>query len=90
LHFVSVQVEPSNAIMLQGMESSTLGVWVAHGEGRCFGPDETVKQEAYSKHCVALKYVDDDGEPTMEYPMNQTVQRAPWWVWPSLMAVICT
>ena len=34
--FVNVRVEKSNAIMLQGMEDSTLGVWVVHGEGRCF------------------------------------------------------
>ena len=68
--FVNVRVEKSNAIMLQGMEGSTLGVWVAHGEGRCFWPDDAVKEEAMRQNCVALKYVDDDGNVTMEYPMN--------------------
>lgn len=68
--FVNVRVEKSNAIMLQGMEGSTLGVWVCHGEGRCFWPDEEVRQKAFADQCVALRYVDDDGEPTMEYPMN--------------------
>ena len=58
---VKVRVEKSNAIMLQGMEGSTLGVWVAHGEGRCFWPDDAVKEEAMRQNCVALKYVDDDG-----------------------------
>ena len=67
---VNVRVEKSNAIMLQGMEGSTLGVWVAHGEGRCFWPDDAVKEEAMRQNCVALKYVDDDGNVTMEYPMN--------------------
>ncbi len=33
---VKVHVEKSSAIMLKGMEGSTLGVWVAHSEGRCF------------------------------------------------------
>ena len=47
-----------------------LGVWVAHGEGRCFWPDDAVKEEAMRQNCVALKYVDDDGNVTMEYPMN--------------------
>ena len=47
-----------------------LGVWVAHGEGRCFWPDDAVKEEAMRQNCVALKYVDDDGKVTMEYPMN--------------------
>ncbi|NWI85787.1 PUR4 synthase, partial [Pitta sordida] len=31
--FVTVRVEPGPALMLRGMEGSTLGVWVAHGEG---------------------------------------------------------
>ena len=47
-----------------------LGVWVAHGEGRCFWPDDAVKEEAMRQNCVALKYVDDDDNVTMEYPMN--------------------
>ena len=67
---VNVRVEKSNAIMLQGMEGSTLGVWVAHGEGRCFWPDDAVKEEVMRQNCVGLKYVDDDGNVTMEYPMN--------------------
>ena len=60
----------SGRIMLHGMEGSTLDVWVAHGEGRCFWPDDAVKEEAMRQNCVALKYVDDDGNVTMEYPMN--------------------
>ena len=66
---VNVRVEKSNAIMLQGMEGSTLGVWVAHGEGRCFWPDDAVKEEAMRQNCVALKCM-EDGNVTMEYPMN--------------------
>ena len=60
----------SGRIILQGMEGSTLGVWVAHGEGRCFWPDDAAKEEAMRQKCVALKYVDDDGIVTMGYPMN--------------------
>ena len=52
-------MEKSNAIMLQGMEGSTLGVWVAHGEDRCFFAS-IVKEEAIRQNCVTLKYVDDD------------------------------
>lgn len=51
--FVNVRVEKSNAIMLQGMEGSTLGVWVAHGEGRCFWPDDAVKEVSVQpRRCV--------------------------------------
>lgn len=31
--FVTVKIQESPAIMLQGMQDSTLGIWVAHGEG---------------------------------------------------------
>ena len=47
-----------------------LGVWVAHGEGRCFWSDDAVKKEAMRQNCVALKYVDDDGSVETEYPMD--------------------
>ena len=51
--FVNVRVEKSNAIMLQGMEGSTLGVWVVHGEGRCFWPDDAVKEVSVQpRRCV--------------------------------------
>ena len=46
------------------------GLWVAHGEGCCFWPDDAVKEEAMRQNCVALKYVDDDGNVTMEFPMD--------------------
>ncbi len=40
--FSSVTVQPSPAVLLRGMAGSTLGVWVAHGEGRAHFPDPTV------------------------------------------------
>ncbi|KAM7454145.1 hypothetical protein BLSTO_05100 [Blastocystis sp. subtype 1] len=43
-----------------------LGVWVAHGEGRCFWPNDEVKEEAMRQNCVALKYVDDGGSVATE------------------------
>jgi len=32
--FPTVQIEKSNSIMLQGMDGSYLGVWIAHAEGK--------------------------------------------------------
>ena len=32
--FSSVDIQKSNAVLLQGMEGSRLGIWSAHGEGR--------------------------------------------------------
>ena len=48
-----------------------LGVWVVHGEGCCFWSNDAGKEEAMRQNCVSLKYVDDDGNVTMEYPMNR-------------------
>lgn len=66
--FVNVRIEPTtDAIMLRNMEDSTFGVWVAHGEGR-FRIEMNVEMESDNR--VAMKYVDDYNEPTMEYPAN--------------------
>jgi len=68
--FSSVKIESSPAIMLQGMEGSSLGVWVAHGEGRFFFPDESVHDMVKEKNLVAVRYVNDQNEATEEYPFN--------------------
>lgn len=58
---VNVRIEKSQSVLLRGMEGSTLGVWIAHGEGRCYWPDAEVKAEAERQGCVAMKYVDNEG-----------------------------
>ena len=66
--FVNVRIETAtNSLMLRDMEDSVLGVWVAHGEGK-FVVEQSV--EADSETRVAMRYVDDLGEPTMDYPLN--------------------
>ena len=56
--------------MLRGMEGSTLGVWVAHGEGRIIFPDEDIMREVLQKDLSPVRFVDDDGEATELYPYN--------------------
>jgi phosphoribosylformylglycinamidine synthase len=68
--FLSVKIEPSPAVMLRGMEGSSLGVWVAHGEGRFFFPDESVYQDIKLKNLAPLRFVNDENEITEEYPFN--------------------
>jgi phosphoribosylformylglycinamidine synthase len=69
--FVTVRIEPSPAIMLQGMEGSTLGVWSSHGEGRVHFPNQQVLEEVVlPQHLAPIRYVDDEGEPTEVYPFN--------------------
>ncbi|KAA0157080.1 hypothetical protein FNF27_01941 [Cafeteria roenbergensis] len=69
--FVSVRIAPgSPAVMLRGMEGSSLGVWVAHGEGRALFPDSRVMEAALERGLAPLRYVDEAGEPTEVYPFN--------------------
>ena len=68
--FSSVKVLPSPAVLLKGMEGSSLGVWVAHGEGRAHFPDDAVFQRVQLANLAPLRYVDDKAEVTEAYPFN--------------------
>lgn len=69
-NFVSVQIRESNAVMLAGMAGSSLGVWVAHGEGRAHFTHPTIKQAYLDRQLAPLRYVDDANDVTEEYPFN--------------------
>ncbi|XP_066258232.1 phosphoribosylformylglycinamidine synthase [Euwallacea similis] len=66
----TIRIETSKSIMLQGMENSVFGVWVAHGEGRFTFKDNQVYKKLVKDGLVALRYVDDKSQPTEVYPMN--------------------
>ncbi|HRR26788.1 MAG TPA: phosphoribosylformylglycinamidine synthase subunit PurQ, partial [Acidobacteriota bacterium] len=68
--FSTLRVEPSPAVMLDGMEGSILGVWVAHGEGRAHFPEASLLDQAEQEHLIPVRFVDDRGEPTECYPFN--------------------
>merc|ERR1712100_225403 len=70
--FVTVGIEKSAAskVWLRGMEGSRLGVWVAHGEGRCHFPDPAVYERVVRDELIPLRYLDDDGKKTQVYPLN--------------------
>ncbi|KAJ8752513.1 hypothetical protein K2173_004801 [Erythroxylum novogranatense] len=68
--FTSVKIESSPAIMLKGMEGSTLGVWAAHGEGRAYFPDDGVLDRVVYSNLAPVRYCDDEGNPTEAYPFN--------------------
>lgn len=51
----TVKIEKSNAIMLNGMEGSIFGVWVAHGEGRFTFKDSSVYEALVKDECVGLR-----------------------------------
>jgi phosphoribosylformylglycinamidine synthase len=63
--FSLVEVQESPSVLLKGMAGSRLPVAVAHGEGRAvFG------SAGASATSVALRFVDNHGKPTEQYPAN--------------------
>lgn len=62
--FTSVKIKKTKSIMLDGLEDSVFGVWVAHGEGRFSFRDEEALQHIKSKNLIALTYTDDNQNDT--------------------------
>jgi len=85
--WVTVKILESPAIMFKGMADSTLGIWVAHGEGRLLFPDPTLMDVVINKKLVSVVFVDDEGRPdgkiSESYPFNPNGS-------PFGMAGICT
>jgi phosphoribosylformylglycinamidine synthase len=48
--FLNVTVQPNKSVMLENLEGKTLGIWVAHGEGKFNLPS------AEKEYNIALKY----------------------------------
>ncbi|HWR59294.1 MAG TPA: phosphoribosylformylglycinamidine synthase subunit PurQ, partial [Thermodesulfovibrionales bacterium] len=68
--FASVKILKSPSIMLNGMEESVLGVWVAHGEGLAYFPDDKIRSQILDKGLAPVRFVDDEGIITERYPFN--------------------
>jgi len=68
--FSSVIVNDTPSVMLQGMKGSILGVWVAHGEGRCYWPDPGVLNDVRNQKLMPLQFLDPNGLVTEQYPFN--------------------
>ncbi len=68
--FASARILRSPSIMLKGMEDAVLGVWVAHGEGRAYFPDDIIRRNILEQGLAPVRYADDKGDPTDRYPFN--------------------
>ena len=68
--FATVRILSSPSIMLREMAGSTLGIWVAHGEGRAFFPDTAVLASVIEQNLAPIRFVDDDRQITEAYPHN--------------------
>ncbi|HXX56375.1 MAG TPA: phosphoribosylformylglycinamidine synthase, partial [Thermodesulfovibrionales bacterium] len=68
--FSAVKILPSPSLLLKGMEGSTLGIWVAHGEGMAYFPKKEIMLDVLDRGMAPVRYVDDSGEITESYPFN--------------------
>jgi phosphoribosylformylglycinamidine synthase len=66
--FVTVQVEESDSILLEGMAGSRLPIAVAHGEGRAEFQGQAQLASAQDK--VVMRFVENSGETALRYPAN--------------------
>jgi len=67
---VMVEVPESPSIFFAGMAGSRMPIAVAHGEGRAEFRDQAHLDSALNSEMVALRYVDNHGQPTEHYPQN--------------------
>jgi len=68
--FCAVTILPSPSVMLKGMEGSTLGVWVAHGEGHAYFNNQDILATTLREQLAPIRFVNDNMELTEEYPFN--------------------
>lgn len=69
--WVTVGIDDNTpAVMLEGMQGSRIGVWVAHGEGKVKFPDGDRLAPIVASGQAAVRYVDAEGEATEQYPLN--------------------
>ncbi len=68
--FATVKILKSPSIMLSGMEDSLIGVWVAHGEGLAYFPDDRTRKKIVSEGLAPIRYTDDAGSISERYPFN--------------------
>ena len=65
-----VEVQSSASIFLSGMTGSKMPIAIAHGEGRAEFKDGQHLQQLQQSGDVALRYVDNRGRVTEQYPAN--------------------
>jgi phosphoribosylformylglycinamidine synthase len=68
--WTTVRVEKSRAMMLQGMDGLVFGIHVDHGEGRLHFADPDLLAAVAESGQIPMRYVDDEGQATEQYPFN--------------------
>lgn len=63
-----VEVMESKSVLLDGMAGSRMPIAVSHGEGQAEFANDSALSNVGAQ--VAMRYVDNYGKPTMQYPAN--------------------
>ncbi|MBP9718848.1 MAG: phosphoribosylformylglycinamidine synthase I [Candidatus Levybacteria bacterium] len=67
--WVPLKIEKSRCVFLQDMQEKHVLYPVAHGEGKFFTDNKTLKQ-IEENNLVAFRYIDNASNPTQHYPEN--------------------
>lgn len=67
--WIDMKIEESNCKFMEGLVGKKVSYPIAHGEGKFFTDTKTLK-EIENKKLVVFRYIDNNGNPTMEYPKN--------------------
>ncbi|MCF6435858.1 phosphoribosylformylglycinamidine synthase [Pseudoalteromonas sp. MMG022] len=68
--FSLVEVQSSPSVFFDGMAGSRMPIAVSHGEGHAEFANAGAVQAALDSGTVAVKFVDNYGNPTTQYPNN--------------------
>ena len=68
--FSLVEVQESPSVFFKGMAGSRMPIAVSHGEGHAEFANDAAVKAAVESGTVAVKFVDNHGNPTTQYPNN--------------------
>ncbi|MGO2477894.1 MAG: phosphoribosylformylglycinamidine synthase [Pseudoalteromonas sp.] len=68
--FSLVEVQESPSVFFKGMAGSRMPIAVSHGEGHAEFANDAAVKAALDSGSVAVKFVDNYGNPTTQYPNN--------------------
>lgn len=68
--FSLVEIQENPSVFFSGMAGSRMPIAVSHGEGHAEFANDAATQAALESGTVAVKFVDNYGNPTTQYPAN--------------------
>lgn len=68
--FSLVEIQENPSVFFNGMAGSRMPIAVSHGEGHAEFANDAATKAALASGTVAVKFVDNYGNPTTQYPAN--------------------